>query len=630
LAKAILGDEAELDLSQVMSVREAETVVGQIVGTPGYMSPEQARAQRVDQRVDIWALGCVFYELLTGRRAFRGGTLQETIQAVLEGEPDWHALPAATPVELKEILRKCLEKDPSCRPQKIEDVRVALEAVRLGTSKSGKRPRRWLFSMAAVILALGAFTLGIRGFRKGVTGDQSIQSLAVLPLENLSHDSEQDYFAEGMTDELITALAKISALRVVSRTSVVQYRDTKKPVSVIARELGVDALVEGAVLRSNNQVRITAQLIRASPEQSLWAEKYEGSLDQVLSLQDAVAQAVASAIQVKLTPQERTLLTTPKAVDPEAYEDYLKARHFWELSGEENLQKSADYFEKTTTKDPGYALAWAGLADTYNYLGAWGVLPEQDARPRARAAAERALALDKSLVGPVVTLASVKADYEWDWAGTERLCKQAIEMNPGYGNAHHTYATYLAELGRTKEAVAEARRARDVEPLSAVYSANVAWKLYLDRQYEQAELEWRKSAPSLAPLDPSYVGASIYLQVGRQKQAIVDLQKGVIESHRSILELSYLAHGLGVTGDRAGGHKVLEEMLALATRRHVRPDSFGIAYEGLGERQKALEWFEKAYSEHSINGWMLPDPRLDGIRTEPRFKAILRGMRLPN
>jgi TolB-like protein len=454
--------------------------------------------------------------------------------------------------------------------------------------------------------------------------------LAVLPLENLSHDSEQDYFADGMTEELITALAKISALRVVSRTSVLQYRDTKKPVSVIAQELGVDALVEGAVLRSNNQVRITAQLIRASPEQSVWAEKYEGSLDQVLSLQDTVAQAVASAIQVKLTPQERTLLATQKAVDPEAYENYLKARHYWELSGEENLQRSADYYEKTITKDPGYALAWAGLADTYNSLGGWGVLPEQDARPRARAAAERALGLDKSLVGPVVTLASVKMEYEWDWAGAERLCKQAIEMNPGYGNAHHIYATYLAEVGRTKEAVAEARRARDAEPLSAVYSANVAWKLYLDRQYEQAESEWRTSAASLAPLSPSYVGASIDLQLGRQKEAIAELQKGVIQSHRSINELMYLAHGLGVTGDRAGGQKVLDEMVALTKRRHVPPEYFAFAYEGLGERQRSLDWWEKAYSERSMNGWALPDPRLDRIRTEPRFKAILRGMGLPN
>src|ERR1035437_5841600 len=289
---------------------------------------------------------------------------------------------------------------------------------------------------------------------------KSIQSLAVLPLVNLSHDPEQDYFADGMTDELITDLAKISALRVISRTSVLQYKGTKKSIPQIARELNVDAVLEGTVTRDQGRVRVTAQLIGAAPEKHLWAEQYEGSLSEVLTLQDAVAKAVAHEIQIKVTPRERTLLATPRAVDPAAYEAYLKGRYLWEHSTEANLRKSREYLEQSIKKDPGYALAWAGLAATYGFLASWEILSRQDAAPRARAAAEKALELDNSLVGPLITLASVKMNYEWDWAGAERLFKRAIELGPNYGYAHHIYATYLAEVGRAREAVTRSEERR--------------------------------------------------------------------------------------------------------------------------------------------------------------------------
>jgi TolB-like protein/Tfp pilus assembly protein PilF len=458
---------------------------------------------------------------------------------------------------------------------------------------------------------------------------KSIESLAVLPLENLSHDPEQDYFADGMTDDLITDLAKISALRVISRTSVIQYKGTKKPIPQIARELNVDAVLEGTVTRDQGRVRITAQLIGAAPEKHLWAEKYEGSLSDVLRVQDDVAKSVAREIQIKVTPQERALLAAPRSVDPAAYEAYLKGRYLWERSGEENLRRSHEYLEQAIEKDPGYALAWAGLADTYNRLASWGVLSHQDAAPRARAAAEKALELDKSLVGPVLALAEVKVGYEWDWEGAERLFKQAIGLSPNYGEAHHGYATYLAEVGRVREAVAEAQRAREVEPLSGVFSANVIWKLYLARQYDQAELEFRKLSGWVPNWTGEYIMASVYLQTGRQQEAIAVLQKAAADSHCSLLELMYLGHALGVSGARAEGQKVLEEMQGLSQRRYVPPDYFAVVYEGLGERDLALQWFEKACAERSINGWILPDPQLDQIRAEPRFKNLMRRMGLP-
>ena len=488
--------------------------------------------------------------------------------------------------------------------------------------------RWWLLSVGAAV-ALVAIALAAKMGVSPHLGVKPIESLAVLPLENLSHDSEQDYFAEGMTDELITVLAKISALRVVSRTSVTRYRGTKKSLADIARELKVDAVMEGTVLWAQNRVRITAQLIRASPEEHLWAEEYEGDLGEALTLQNTVAQAVANSIKIKLTPQERTLLATPRAVDPAAYEAYLKGRYLWERSGEANLTKSREYFEKAIDKDPGYALAWAGLADTYNRLANWGVASRQDASPRARAAAEKALELENSLVGPVVALAEVKMQYEWDWAGAERLFKRAIELSPGYGPAHQNYALYLAEVGRPREAAVEARRAHEAEPLSGILAVNVVWFLYIAHQYDQAELESRKLGEWDPSLNGGYILASVYLQTGRQREAIAELQKSAAESHRSVLDLMYLGHGLGVSGARAEGQKVLEELRGLSQQRYVPPEFIAVVYEGLGERNRALQWFEKAYTERSMHAWILPDPRLDPIRSDPRFRNLMRRMGLP-
>ena len=498
----------------------------------------------------------------------------------------------------------------------------------LPVSRPNPRRLRWLRSVAAAVV-LVAIVLANYVRVSGQRTAKPIESVAVLPLENLSHDPEQDYFAEGMTDELITDLAKISALRVISRTSVMQYKRTKKPVPQIARELNVDAVLEGTVTRDQNQVRITAQLVRAEPEKHLWAETYEAGLSGVLTVQDAVAKAVAQAIQIKLTTRERSLLATPREIDPAAHEAYLKGRYLWDREQEEDLRKSREYLEQAVQKDPGYALAWAGLADSLRRLASYGVLSPQDAYPRSRMAAEKALALDDTLAGPLVALGAVKVQYEWDWTGAERLYKQAIALNPNYGPAHHEYATYLAEVGRTQEAVAEARRAREVEPLSRRFGSNVAWKLYLARQYGEAELEFRKLRAWHPDSTGSYVLASIYSQTGRQREAIAELRESVEKSHRGLFELMFLGHALGVSGARAEAKKVLHEMRAPSQRRYIAPMYIAMVYEGLGERDQALQWFERACAERAINPWILRDPRLDRIRTEPRFKNLMRQMGLP-
>jgi tetratricopeptide (TPR) repeat protein len=406
------------------------------------------------------------------------------------------------------------------------------------------------------------------------------------------------------------------------------YKGTKKTVPEVARELNVDAVLEGTVTRDRDRVRITAQLIRAEPEKHLWAERYEANMSDILAIQDNVAKAVAQAIQFKLTPQQRTVLIKPRTVDPAAYDLYLKARYLVERANETDLQKSLEYFRQAIAKDPGYASAWGGLADSYFRLSSWGVASRQEAVPRARAAAEKALDLDSSLVGPLVVLASVKAQYDWDWAGAERLFTQAIALNPNDGNAHSVYAGYLAAMGRTDEAVSEQRRAHEVEPLSPIIAGNVVWKLYLARRYAEAESENRKLIQWNPKFGDGYITASLYLQTGRKDEAVAILNKAAVGPQPRVLELMYLGHTLGVTGDKVGARKVLAHMKSLSEQRYVPPDYFAVVYEGLGEREQALQWFEKAYQERSINTWFLPDPRLDSIRSEPRFKNILRQMGL--
>jgi TolB-like protein/DNA-binding winged helix-turn-helix (wHTH) protein/Tfp pilus assembly protein PilF len=495
------------------------------------------------------------------------------------------------------------------------------------------QPRWWLLagvgSAVAAIMLLGSNAGGLRDRILGQPGFKPIQSLAVLPLANLSHDPEQEYFAEGMTDELITALAKISPLRVVSRTSVTHYRGTNKTVGEIARELNVDAVLEGTVLRDHGRVRITAQLIRASPEGHLWAEKYEGSLEEVLKLQDAVAEAVAHSIRANLTPGQLAL-PAPRAINGEAYEAYLKGRYRQARFGEEDLQKSRKYFQEAIEKDPGYASAWSGLARSSTILAAYGVLPRAQTYPQAKAAAEKALQLDSSLAEPLVTLARLKTEYEWDWEGAEKLFRRAIDLSPNYGSAHQSYAVYLAAVGRPQEALAEAKRAREVEPMTHMFSTNVAWFYYLGHQYDQAERGCRISIEEDPTTSWSHIClGSVYLQTARPQQAIAELRQA-IGLQRGRMELMYLGHALGVSGDRAEAQKVLEEMRDLSYREYVPPEYIAVVYEGLGDKDQAFQWFDKAVKERSMQSWVYPDVRQDPIRSDPRFKDLMQRMGLPH
>ena len=485
-------------------------------------------------------------------------------------------------------------------------------------------PLAWKISGFAMALVLVSLTAWI--FRSRIRPPSGIQSLAVLPLESLSGDASQDYFADGMTDELITDLGQISALRVISRTSVMSYKGTRKPLQQIARELNVDAVVEGTVLRSGQQVRITAQLIQASADKHLWAQSYEGDLRDTLALQNKVARAVAEQIRINLNPQEQAALKNVKVVNPDAYEAYLKGRYFWNKRTADGLKKAIDYFNQAIEKDPNYAQAYTGLADSYALLGDWeyGVLAPKEAFPRAKAAATKALELDSTLGEAHTSLAFSLDLFDWDWGSAEKEFRRAIELNPGYATAHQWYAWHLIVLGRNGEAIAEMRKAQNLDPLSLIISADMADALLITRRYDESIQQSRKTID----MDPNFAVAhyqlgQAFVQRHMYNEAIAELQKAIEFSGGNPTCTSNLAYAYAVSGRRKEAVKILNELKKRSNHGFSNASEIALIYTGLDEKDQAMAWLERAYEER-FNPSILQRPAFDPLRSDPRFQDLLR------
>jgi len=604
-------------------------------GTLPYMSPEQLRVEKIDARSDNWAAGALLYEMATGRRAFCERVASKLTDAILHQTPEPpRALNARISPELERIILKCLEKDPENRYQSARELAVDLR--RLNTPASTSVPlvrrvplaRRGLVAigaLVAVLAVLAGFNVG--GWRERLvnkSGAQRISALAVLPLENLSHDPEQDYFADGMTEALITDLAQIGTLKVISRTSVMQYKGTKKALPAIARELGVDGVVEGSVLREGQQVRITVQLIQAPSDRHLWAQSFDRELKGVLALQSEVARTIAEEIRVKLTPQEQAQLASIRAVNPEAHEAYLKGRYFWNQRTGEGLQKSIEYFQQATDRDPTFAPAYVGLADSYIVLSALGFLPARDGYPKARTAATKALEMDDTLAEPHADLAWIKMAFDWDWADAEREFQYALKLNPNLANGHHWYALYLIYMGRFDEALKEINRARELDPLAPQINANVEEVFYSSRQYDRAFQEIRNTLE----IFPNYAQAHyklglVYTQKGQYEEAITQFQKAIaLENSRQPRFLAALGNAYGMTGRRNAAQSVLKELLG---RERVDSCTIVPIYLGLGQKGKALDWLEKGYEERgSCFAALKVAPWADPLRSDPRFQDLMQ------
>ncbi len=638
LAK-LLRPEAEVSTTDVLSSTAA------VAGTLPYMSPEQLRGEPADARADIYAAGAVLYEMATGKRPF-----QEKVASALAD--DILHKPAPPPGRLKhdlsprleEIILKCLEKDPESRYQSPRELGVDLQRLAGASMAAAARPaiparipwrRMWLAIGGVVMLMAALVGFNVAKWRERLLSQASpgrVKSLAVLPLVNLSRDPEQEYFADGMTEALITELAQISALRVISRTSVMQYKGTQKALPQIAKELRVDAVLEGSVQRSDHKVGIMVQLIHAPTDRNMWAKPYERELRDVLALEREVARTIAREIQVKLTSQEQARLSTARPVNPEAFEAYLKGRFFWNKRTPEGFYKALDFFQQAIKKDTGYAQPYSGLADSYTLLQNYGLLLPKDAYPRAKAAALRAIELDETLAEAHTSLAAVLEDYDWDWAGAEREYKRAIELDPSYETAHQWYGALLSTLGRHGEALAQAKTARDLAPVSARISIDVGWAFYWTRLYDEARDESRKTLeldPNFAPAHTLLGWASVRKNLF--EEAITEFEKAMDLSGDRAANRVGITYARAMAGQRVEALRMLDELKNRSKPASVPSYQMAVIYIGLGEKERALESLEKAYEEEHDKwlGFVKVDPSFDPLNSESRFKRLLRRMNLP-
>jgi TolB-like protein/DNA-binding winged helix-turn-helix (wHTH) protein/Flp pilus assembly protein TadD len=477
------------------------------------------------------------------------------------------------------------------------------------------------FALVAVSAILMVWML-----QRGSHSSPTIRSLAVLPLESLSDDASQDYFADGMTDELITDLGQIKALRVISRTSVMQYKRTRKPLPQIARELDVDAIVEGTVLRSGEHVRITAQLIQASADKHLWAQSYEGDLRDALALQNEVARAIVGQIQVNLNPEELAVLKNVRVVSPAAYEAYLKGRYFWNKRTADGLTTAVALFKQAIEMDPNYAPAYAGLADAYALLGDWeyAAMTPREALPTAKAAALKALDLDDTLGEAHTSLAFCLDAFDWDFETAETEFRRAIELNPGYATAHHWYAWHLSLSGRTGEAIAEMKKAESLDPLSLIINADFAELLLIAHFYDDSIRQSRKTIAMDANFGLAHNQlAQAYLQKGMPDAAIAELQEAIRLSGRSPTCTANLARAYAASGRRPEAVQLLDDLKKGSGRGYSPAPEIASVYAALGDSDQAMAWLERGYQER-VNPSVLLRPGFDPLRADPRFQGLVR------
>ena len=482
------------------------------------------------------------------------------------------------------------------------------------------------WTITGVALALASIVVVAWALQSRAARPAPIRSLAVLPLENLSGDASQEYFADGMTDELIATLGQISALRVISRTSVMPYKRARKPLPQIARELNVDAIVEGTVLRSGGQVRITAQLIDAQDDKHLWSETYGGDLRDTLTLQNRVARAIAEQIRINVSPLEQATLKHDKSVDPQAYEAYLKGRFFWNKRTGDDLQKAAAYFRQAIERDASYAQAYSGLADTYSLLGDWqyGVLAPREALPKAKAAATRALQLDSTLGEAHTSLAFCLEGFDWDLKSADREFRRGIELNPGYATAHHWYAWHLSLLGRNTDAIAEMKRAQQLDPLSLIINADLAELLLIAHLTDESIQQSRKTIEMDVnfPLAHNQLGVA-YLQSHRNDEAISELQKAVQLSAGNPTCTANLARVFAVSGRRNEAVQLLSDLKTRSSASSSNASEIAVVYAALGDNDQAMTWLGKSYDER-FNPGVLLRPGFDPLRADSRFHDLER------
>jgi len=606
-------------------------------GTLAYMPPEQLRGVAVDVRSDIYSAGVVLYELATAHPPFSQELSAPLIDDILHKPPTAPArVQAGISRRLEEIILRCLEKEPEKRFQSAEALLAALQELanllRLAQPRTAAKRRRkyGLYALAgclaAALVTVALWTVNHRGGTMA-GGTPHIEALAVLPLANLSGDPQQDYLADGITDLLITDLGQMHSFqRVISRTSVMRYKTERTPLKEIARQLNVDGVIEGSVLRAEGAIQVTVRLVNGSDETQLWSHTYQSEFRDLLNLQRELALAIAEEIKLNVSAGERSRLPRTPSVEPAAQEAYLKGSYLSTGTSEQRA-KARQYFEQAVQLDPDFALAYAGLADTY-----WKNLdfPASIAMPKAKEYALKAIALDGSLARAHTALASVRFYGDWDWPGAEREFQQALDLNPTDAEAHRMYSLYLAAMGRFDPAIVQIQTAQRLDPLAVSNSTAAGWILYFARRYDQGAAQCQRALELAPNNDNSHACLShIYLGKGAYQQAIEESQKAWSLSGGDTVRAVLLGQAYAAAGDKTESRRMLDQLLERSGQTYMPPYFLATLFVALGDKEMGFRWLEKAQSERDFYlAWIKVDPALDPLRSDARFKELLGRMGL--
>lgn len=598
------------------------------MGTAGYMSPEQVRGEPAEAPSDIFSLGSVLYEMLAGRRAFDRETAAQRMTAILETEPPALAGSAKQiPADLQRVVMQCLAKDTRGRFQSAHDLSLALRAIQDAALPTAPPFRRKRLLAVGIVSALALAGASLHWVNRTA---RTIESLAILPFANVGADPNQEYLSDGITEHLINSLSQLPGLRVTARSLAFRYKGPQVDPQKAGRDLRVRAVLTGRVKEHDGALNIQAELMDVGDGAQLWGGQYSRSFSEILSLQQEIVGAVSAKLRFEPAAgrQERTAKRSTE--NTEAYQLYLKGRYYWNRRTEQTLKRSVEYFQQAIDKDPGYAQAWAGLADCYAVYNSYKIELPRESGPKAKAAAAKALELDNSLADAHAALGMARMSYDWDWDGAEREFQRAIELDPNYPTAHHWYAICLTAVGRSEQAAASLKRALQLDPLSLIINADVGLALHFARRYDEAIGEVRKALE----MDPNFVAGHRHLGMAYEQKAmytaaIAEFRKALDISGGNPFAMGSLGHAYAASGNREKAREVLSEVLALSKRRYVPPFDVAVIYTGLGDRVRALEWLERASEDRSLEMIFLKvDPRFDRLHSNPRFASLLRRMRL--